>query len=261
MVVPTPRTPVRQGRSVDERLTLLELRQWVAPERLAGVLSGITDANEVDGTGSFFVSAVRVGFPVATLNSPDPAQNYVIDQYELDSGSRYQIANRIGSPASQIFTERWARTRTAGGTWTDWVVLSLPSKSFAPALGSGLTLGNGIMAGAYSVADGILFGRITLAIGSTTVIGSSITFGHPPIPYVGGSTRTAGQSRMTDASTGVVYPGVVLVNNALLYVRVSGAPAGETGAVIQREYTTSPNVPFTWATGDNLILDFDYAIL
>lgn len=254
---PTPRTAKGQGRSVQDRLELLEARQWQAPPRLAGILSPVTDANDVYGTGTFWISSVRIGFPVATLNSPDPTQNYVLEQHELDSGTRYQIASRIGSPASQIYTERWTRTRTGSGTWTPWSVLSLPSKSFTPVLGTGLTLGNGTMSGNYSVADGILFGRITLGIGSTTVIGSSITFGQLPIPYVS-STRTAGQCRMTDASTGFICPGVVLINSSLIYARVSTLVSGET---YPREFSTAPTIPFVWSTGDTIVLDFDYAIL
>ncbi|UVT31308.1 hypothetical protein SEA_MARCIE_44 [Microbacterium phage Marcie] len=261
MPVPTPRTARARGESVEDRLRELESRQWVAPQRLAGVMSGITDANEVAGTGSFWVSSVRIGFPVATLNSPDPTQNYVIDQYELDSGTRYQIANRIGSPASQIFTERWTRTRSASGTWTAWSVLSLPSKSFAPVLGAGLTLGNGTMSGNYSVADGILFGRISFICGSTTVIGGPITFAPLPIPYTS-STRTAGAGRMTDASTGSILPGTVLVNSSAVYLRLMATTIGNPGdVVVTREINTSATQPFTWAAGDSFVLDFDYAIL
>lgn len=261
MAAPTPRTAYERAKSTEGRLEALESRVWTPPLRLAGIMSGIKDANEVNGTGSFWISSVRIGFPVATLNSPDPTQNYVVEQYELDSGTRYQIASRIGSPASQIFTERWTRTRTGAGTWTDWSVLSLPSKSFAPVTGSGLTLGNGTMSGTYSVADGILFGRISFVFGSTTVISGPITFEPLPIPYVS-STRTAGMGRITDASAGVIYPGVVLVNTSAVYLRLAATPmAGFGELVVTRETNTTPTQPFTWAAGDSFVLDFDYAIL
>jgi hypothetical protein len=261
MAAPTPRTAYERAKTTEGRLEALESRVWTPPLRLAGIMSGIKDANDVNGTGSFWISSVRIGFPVPTLNSPDPSQNYVVEQYELDSGTRYQIANRIGSPASQIFTERWTRTRSASGTWTDWAVLSLPSKSFAPVLGAGLTLGNGTMSGNYSVADGILFGRISFIFGSTTVVSGPITFAPLPIPYTS-STRTAGMGRMTDASTGSILPGVVLVNSSAVYLRLMATTMASFGySIVTREINTSPSQPFTWAAGDSFVLDFDYAIL
>lgn len=262
MVVPTPRTAVQQGRSVNERLELLELRQWIAPERLAEIMSGITDANEVAGTGSFWISSVRIGFPVATLNSPDPSQNYVVDQFELDSGTRYQIANRIGSPASQIFTERWTRTRSAAGVWTAWSVLSAPTKSFTPVAAGGLVLGNGSISGSYSVADGLLKGRISVVWGSTTAMsGNDIQFEHPPIPYVGG-TMVAGMGRITDASANINYYASVLANTSRLYLRPLGTTEmGAAGVIFTREFSASATVPFTWASGDSFGVDFEYPIL
>lgn len=261
MAAPTPRTAYERAKSTEGRLEALESRVWTPPQRIAGIMTGARDANDLQGTGSFWISSVRIGFPVATLNSPDPTQNYVVDQYELDSSTRYQIASRIGSPASQIFTERWTRTRNASGVWSAWSALSLPSKSFTPVTGSGFSLGNGTMSGTYSVADGVLFGRISVTWGSTTVLTSAITFEQTPIPYTG-STRTAGLSRMSDASAGVLYPGVVLINSNLIYARVWATTSGNPGdTTVTREINTNPTTPFTWAAGDTLVMEFDYAIL
>ncbi|QKO02791.1 hypothetical protein SEA_KELCOLE_38 [Microbacterium phage Kelcole] len=262
MPVPTPRTARARGESIEDRLYALETRQWLAPQRLAGVLSGITDANEVSGTGTFWISSVRIGFPVATLNSPDPTQNYALEQHELDSGTRYQIASRIGSPASQIYTERWTRTRTASGVWTPWSVLSLPTKSFTPVAAGGLVLGNGSISGSYSVADGLLKARIVVVWGSTTAMsGNDIQFEHPPIPYTGG-TIVAGMGRITDASANINYYGSVLLNTSRVYLRPLGTTeVGAAGVIYTREFSASATVPFTWASGDSFGVDFEYPIL
>ncbi|WNT45292.1 hypothetical protein SEA_BABYDOTZ_39 [Microbacterium phage BabyDotz] len=259
---PTPRTAKGQGRSVQDRLELLEARQWQAPPRLAGVLSPVTDANEVAGTGTFWIASPRVGFPVATLNSPDPTQNYALEQHELDTGTRYQIASRIGSPASQIYTERHTRTRSVAGVWTPWSVLSLPTKSFTPVAAGALVLGNGSISGSYSVADGLLKGRIVVVWGSTTAMsGNDIQFEHPPIPYVGG-TMVAGTARITDASANINYYGSVLANNSRLYLRPLGTTeVGAAGVIFTREFSASATVPFVWASGDSFGVDFEYPIL
>lgn len=259
---PTPRTAKGQGRSVQERLDLLEARSWTPPPRLAGTLTPLSDANTAPGTGAFWIAAPRVDFPAGTLNSPDASQNYVLDQYELDTGSRYQIASRIGNPASQIFTERWARTRTAAGVWTAWSVLSTPTKSFTPVASGGLVLGNGSISGSYSVADGLLKGRIVVVWGSTTAMsGSDIQFDHPPTPYTG-TTMVAGMGRITDASANINYYGSVLANTSKLYLRPLGTTeAGAAGVIYTREFSATASVPFTWASGDSIGVDFEYPIL
>lgn len=262
MPVPTPRTARARGESVDERLQSLESRQWVAPQRLAGILSGAADANEVDGSGWFWLNSPSVTYPVASLNSPDATQNYIVEQYELDSTTRYQLATRIGSPASQIFTERWTRTRTASGTWTAWKLISLPTTSFLPVPGSGgIVIGNGTASATYSVSDGILRGRITVNFGSTTTVSGDITFELPPIAYTGG-TMVAGGARMGDASAGAALAGTVLVNTTRVYARPFATTSAAVGtAIFTREVSAGASIPFAWGTGDTLTLDFEYPIL
>lgn len=257
MTVPTPRTAKAQGRSVQERLDLLEDRQWTPPPRLAGVLTPLDDANAAIGTGAFWIAAPRVDFPSGTLNSPDTSQNYVLDQYELDTTSRYQQAWRIGNPSTQIFAERWTRTRTAAGVWTPWKLISSPTKSFTPL--PNFALGNGTVSGTYSVADGVVTGRILVTVGSTTAITGDIQFEHP-IPFTGG-TISAGMARLTDASPGLNYHALVLVNSSKVYVRPQGATTAASGYIYTREFSAAADVPFVWATGDSFVVDFSYPIV
>ncbi|QNJ55538.1 hypothetical protein SEA_PHINKY_46 [Microbacterium phage Phinky] len=246
---PTPRTALSRGRDVETRLQLLELRPLILPERLVSALSTADDANELVGTGSFWVMPT-------TLNSPPTTAHYVIEQYELTSGTRYQLATRIGTPTNQIFTERWTRTRTGSGAWTAWNPISLQTTAFTPVATGGLTLGNSTVTATYSIADGVLFGRIIVTLGSTAVVNGDIQFDHPPIRY-SGTTRSAGQTRMTDASTGINYPGTVLVNSTRLYARLIAT----TDTVYPREMPASASGPFPWTTGDTLAIDFSYPIL
>ncbi|UVG34407.1 hypothetical protein SEA_GAZEBO_38 [Microbacterium phage Gazebo] len=250
---PTPRSALSLGKSVEERLTILELRQWIAPERLAGVLGSVADANEPAGSGWFRTDA-------GALNNPSPGVVYIIEQYELDSTTRYQLAHRIGSPASQIFTERWARTRTGNGGWTAWRLLSLPTTSFAP-VGSGITIGNGTITGQYSVADGMLTGRIVASLGSTSSVSGDLNFEHPPVPYAG-STRSGGLARFIDSSAGTAYPATVLINSSRVYARPMVTTSAAAGTPIwTREANTGASAPFTWAVGDSIVIDFDYPII
>lgn len=262
MAAPTPRTAYERAKTTEGRLEALESRVWTPPLRLAGVLSGVPDANEVGGTGWFWLNSPSVTYPVASLNSPDPTQNYVVEQYELDSTTRYQLASRIGSPAGQIFTERWTRTRTASGTWTAWKLISMPTTNFTPVPGAGgIVVGNGTASATYSVSDGILRARIAVNFGSTTTVGGDITFELPPIPYTG-ATMVAGDSRMVDASTGFAIAATVLVNSLSVYARPFATTSAAVGtATFVRSVTTGASTPFAWATGDSLTLDFEYPIL
>ncbi|QNJ55965.1 hypothetical protein SEA_RASPUTIA_75 [Microbacterium phage Rasputia] len=248
---------VKQRVRIEKRLQGLERAaarngRYVLPPRLAAVLSSVADANEFSGSGWF-----RVG--PATTNAPTPA-DYVVEQYELDSTSRYQQAWKIGSPATQIFAERWTRTRTAAGVWTAWKIISQPTKSFTPSATT-ITVGNGSISGTYSISDGILTGRIVLTVGSTTVVNTDCQFDHPPVPFVG-STMSAGRSRMTDTSTGQNVIGSVLVNSSKIYNRlqaVVNAPDGELSYLA--ELTMIASRPFTWAAGDSMVLDFSYPVV
>ncbi|UDL15413.1 hypothetical protein SEA_PEPE25_38 [Microbacterium phage Pepe25] len=250
MGYPTPRTAKGQGRDILERLDILEARQWAAPQRLASALSTATDADDLLGTGVFWVTP-------ATPHSPPVDAHFVIEQYELDSGTRYQMANRIGTPATSIFAERWTRMKTGSGAWTDWRLISLPTTNFTPEPGGGITLGNATVSGQYGIADGIVTGRIRIVFGSTTVMAGDLQF-LPPVPVLTGLSSNAhdGGGRFGDVSAGAVYDLHVLTTGSRIYAR----PLSSAGGFVTQSFT-SATAPFTWAVGDYIEISFIYPII
>ncbi|QUE25335.1 hypothetical protein SEA_FIZZLES_40 [Microbacterium phage Fizzles] len=248
MGAPTPRTAARLGQSVQERLEILENRQWVSPERLTGILMTVDDANEAYGSGWF-----RVG--PTTLNGPT-ASDYIIEQYELDSTSRYQQAWRIGSPATSIFAERWSRSRSPLGVWTAWRLISQPLKSFTPVAASGLTPGNGTLTGVYEVSDGMVSGRITLSLGPTSAITGDLRFDAPLTPNGSMGNRFASDgARIVQASSQAQYDCQVIVTTAGIYVRPRSVVSN-----FVRLTSLNSTTPITWAAGDVIETTFHYPL-
>ncbi|AWN07745.1 hypothetical protein HOT31_gp074 [Microbacterium phage Hendrix] len=248
---------VKQRVRVEKRLQSLERAaarngRFVLPDRLKGVLSRTLDANEMQGSGWFWLTT-NGG------NSPDITQNYIIEQYELDSTTRYQQAWRIGSPPNFIFAERWTRTRTGNGGWTAWKLLSYPTTSFTPTL-TGMAQGNGTLSGTFSVADGIVTGRIIFVLGSTSGVSSDLRFSYPPFPY-SGSTMNAGFGRLTDSSQGIAAQATVLCNSSFIYARPLAATTIDSTTQYLRELQGSASIPFAWGAGDSMVLDFSYPIV
>ncbi|WKW85414.1 minor tail protein [Microbacterium phage Milani] len=234
-------------KSLDSRVSQLERTGGLLPARLATTSAARADANDLVENGTYWLAS-------GSANSPDPGATYAVEVSALNQGSIYQEARRLGDGVYAY--DRYARNR-AGGTWSAWKPLGMRTRNFSPNPTS-LTLGDGTVGGTYSVSDGVLFGFITLTLGSTTSITGDIQF-DLPMPYAG-STREVGVGRLTDASTGANFTASILVNSSRVYVRPLGVVAAASGNTFQREFSASSSIPFVWAAGDVIAATFHYPI-
>jgi hypothetical protein len=127
---------------------------------------------------------------------------------------------------------KWAN----GATQFPWV-------SYSPSIG-GLTLGNGTISTRYQAIGKTYIVNITVTLGSTSAITGDLRFGLP----TSANKFSAGSTWLEDVSVGV-YTGTVLINTTDIYVRATA-----TNATYGTTSNLSSTVPFTWATGDNIIV-------
>lgn len=222
-------------------------------ERLIGGLpittTPLADADQAPMQGTYYLAP-------GSANVPDPAMHWEVSETRLAAGSRFQEARRVGV-AGAYALDRWTRTYS-GTAWTAWRAVSLATRTFTPAIVSGLTLGNGTLTGTYSISDGMLHGQIIFIMGSSSAVSGNMLFGLPQ-PY-NLSARTAGQTRMVDASAGLAFAGWTLVASTGIQMRPMGADAAASGLLFTREASTSATAPFTWAVSDTALASFDYPI-
>lgn len=124
---------------------------------------------------------------------------------------------------------------------------------YTPAL-SGITIGNGTAAGAYSKAGRTVQFRASFRLGSTSVITGN--------PYIGLPVALAAGNAQIDALLDArfyddTYSGwwrgaAKIASSTLVSVYHDG------GAVMYTTTPVTPTVPFTWAEGDRLSLTGTY---
>ncbi|UVF61361.1 minor tail protein [Microbacterium phage Sparcetus] len=209
----------------------------------------------VAGDANLAVEAGTYWLGNGSGNSPDSVSNYALEVVALSNGSIYQEARRFG--AGIYAFDHYTRSRNSG-VWSAWKALGLATKTFSPTIKAGLTLGNGTLTGSYSLSDGFVSITITLIFGSTTAMTGDLQFDLPPFTLAGGGTRTAGSSRQIDTSAGRGYPGIVLVNANTVFARTQVVPGAASGALFVFEGFTAASNPFPWASGDSIVLNFDY---
>jgi hypothetical protein len=113
-----------------------------------------------------------------------------------------------------------------GGAWTAWT----------PTLAN-LTLGNGALTAAYIQVGKTVHWRMSLVVGSTTVVGTNATL-TVPVAEVASSIQS-GAAHMYDASAASLFYGSSRINSGVIAFISAG---GVMSAVI----------PFTWTTSDQL---------
>lgn len=147
--------------------------------------------------------------------------------------------NGTGIAASAITPEKLLT-----GTGTTW-----PWTSFTPTL-TNITLGNGTLVGRYKQIGKNITYYVSFTYGSTSSVGSGATFALPATTYAVTQRTPIGRATYFDTSGTASYMGDVIQNSTTtgLFVipQVSGALVINT--------TTSSTNPFTWATGDNILV-------
>lgn len=134
--------------------------------------------------------------------------------------------------------------------------------SGAPALASwtptwtNLTLGNGVVVAKWVQIGKLVFCRLSLVFGTTTSVSGSITFSLPVTAATLGGTigGPLGICRMFDTSGALVVHGTIVRASTTTAI---AAPDLASGTYVSSTVTSS-TVPFTWATGDEIITSFWY---
>lgn len=132
-----------------------------------------------------------------------------------------------------------------------------PWSSYTPSL-SNLTIGNGVITGLYARVGKSVFVNLLITLGSTSSVGSTVTFtlpvtGSANYIYSGANGTTFATAYYLQPST-QSFTGLIRMNtNTTAQFIVSGV----SGSFINTTGITS-GVPFTWATGNQFMATFYY---
>ena len=125
--------------------------------------------------------------------------------------------------------------------------------SFTPTW-SGLTPGNGTVTFAtYVRVQNMVFVQVQFVLGSTSAVTGNISFSAPTTAVTSPAQNQLGVVQFADASAAVGYMGTVSMSGSaiqLIPINASGTYATLTNA--------SATVPFTWATGDVIVMSSTY---
>jgi hypothetical protein len=127
----------------------------------------------------------------------------------------------------------------------------LPRATYTPTwTGGSPTIGNGTINGSYVFTGDTCKVSIQLTMGSTTTYGAGAwSFS---LPKAAAARDQAGSAYIEDSSVPAVYSATTYIQSSASTVRV--AVAGSTAAYL------GSATPFAWATGDKVMLEFDYII-
>lgn len=141
-----------------------------------------------------------------------------------------------GLTAAMLNTYVRDNFKALGDAWT----------SYTPTLG-GWTLGNGTLVGKWMSANKLVMGRIEYTVGSTDTKSGTLTFATPVTPnLINGAT--CGRAGLFDTSA---------ANRAFRHV-FWGSAANAFFATSEADVRITPTTPWTWATGDQVFIDFEY---
>jgi len=151
---------------------------------------------------------------------------------------------------TQIYETDTLRSRIWDGTY--WLETDGPAYTWTAVLASGGTLGNGTVVAKYHLRGWEMSWSIDWTLGSTSVMGTDPKFSTPgtmTIDNNGGLEMQAGSAMCRDAGT-KWYNGTVLAYTA-------GDNVLST-TVIANDLSVTATVPFTWTTGDRIVMQGVY---
>ena len=229
-IPPLPASIIQSGTLANARF----------PERLAAAQTlGVVNTFDITETGWHVVGPNAAGSPVA-------AQSHFVYTVVEASGNRWQQAIAVGVQAQTT----WQRRYAAGIGWGAWSRVFQTRTTFTPTFNSGVTIGNGAVAGAYTISGGFLVGWAQLTVGSTTAFTGDVIMDYPVAPssteyryWGGGRCQIGGGIR--DLLVMCAGNGVFLRTR-----QVTGSYLSQVGL--------SATVPGTWSTGDLLYASFGY---
>lgn len=259
----TPRTQKELIRNTERRLRGQERR--LVPQSLreggrlgATILSHVGDLNDLIYTGWY-----QSAGPTGSANRPPEADALGLGSLEIQvvalaSGSVFQTARTHG-PVGEPYRWEWVRDYRGERGWFPWRLVSAPQQDFVPSVVQGFSLGNGSAIGQYGISDGQASGRMIITLGSTSIMYSADLILAYPVPIaVGMTNRFSGGGRLRDTSASNYYDAFTLMATGGVYVRTTVVAQASSGNAYPRQIAVSPNAPFTWASGDQIEIYFEY---
>lgn len=206
----------------------------------------------------------RTGYTAPTNDSPftPPADiTAVYEHFDPLVGSSVEAVTDL--PSSGNWSGRTVFVSANGSiqVWngTAWQVVHQPPTIFTPSV-TGITVGSGgsVLYSIYTVASGILDVRVAWQLGSSGFTVGDIVLA-PPVAIRSGSADLAplGTVLFVDSSAGPDgrRQGLVLQSGSSLRAMFSQV----SGTGINTSATTA-TAPFTWAAGDQILMDARYPI-
>lgn len=150
-----------------------------------------------------------------------------------------------------IYETNTDRVLLGTGSGSNWVCLAEPIQTWTPSV-SGLTTGNGTWVAYSWRANGIEYciGRFTF--GSTSAVTGALVVTLPSTALSSSVVEITGQ--FTDLSASAEYP----LSGRLVTTTTAVIGPTLTSGTYGSRSTTSATVPFTWATGDDILFTMWY---
>jgi hypothetical protein len=125
--------------------------------------------------------------------------------------------------------------------------------SYTPTLG-GITIGNGTVVGSFTRVNKLVYGSVTITLGSTSAITTTVTFSLPVTAAANSASLLIGNGYYFDTSTSETYLGVSFRSNTTTCTPFVSASAG---AYLVRSIINA-TVPVAFGNGDSLVYQFTY---
>jgi hypothetical protein len=220
----------------------------------AGALSVVsapilTTSRNIDGqafNGSADITVIAPGTHAATTKAT-PAD---ADELPL-----------VDSAASNVLKKlTWANLKATLKTYFDTLYPATPTAQTWTPTWANLTVGNGTVTASYIQVGKLVSCYLKLVFGSTTSI-TGLPEATLPVNRASGVAGTiaptSGFARYWDTSAGAAYEGGVAAIAANIATKIIPTAMSVVGTSIQ-SVGLSSTTPFTWATGDELYLHFNY---
>lgn len=190
-----------------------------------------------------------------------PEDDALASGADLEEVARY--AKRRGNLFKGTTTEMNAQTAYDGAFWSnitddtlyrgngaDWIAWSRHWDTYTPVLTN--VSGAPTVTARYAIASGIV--RVKIAVLLTGAnFGTAPLFSLPVLARAPVGFEAVGQALYGDVSVGNVGVGSVHMNNT-----TTVAPVTWSGSPVSANFNVAAALPFTWASGDRMNLDFSY---
>ena len=154
------------------------------------------------------------------------------------------MATYTGSPRTWVAGETLTAALMNSDVRDPLAALLGSANDYVPTL-SGFTAGNGAFVGKYVRAGKLVLFYASFTFGSTSA--AATTTPALSVPVTGTGVHYTGFARFTDASTGNVY-------EAGWRITTSGITTYTYGGTTAIQAVCTTTSPFTWTTGDQIIV-------